>query len=63
MPSGQLEKEKINIYLKVFFGIYLFTVISGGLRKWFFSSKELDNFVLFLQIIIPYSFLIIKGGI
>ena len=63
MPTGQLEKGKINIYLKVFLGIYLFTVISGGLRKWFFSSKELDNFVLFLQIIIPYSLLIIKGGI
>lgn len=62
MQSGFSKKEKLNGYLKAILFIYLFTVFSGAIRKWLISSKEIGNFVLFLQIIIPYSLLIVKGG-
>ena len=57
-----LGKNKLNFCIKVFLFIYLFTVFSGALRKWVISSKGVGNFILFLQIIVPYIFVFVKGG-
>lgn len=61
--STQISKSRLTGYLKIFLFVYLFTVLSGALRKWFISSKQLGNGVLFLQILVPFLFLFIKGGI
>jgi hypothetical protein len=49
--------------MKLFLFIYLFTVLGGALRKWVISSKEIGNFILFLQILIPYVLILVKGGL
>jgi hypothetical protein len=57
------SKKRINYCTKVFLFIYLFTILSGALRKWIISSKEVGNFILFLQILVPYTFILVKGGL
>jgi len=56
------KKEKLNGFLKAILFIYLFTVFSGALRKWVISSKQIGNFILFLQIIVPFTLVLVKGG-
>ncbi|MDP1842872.1 MAG: hypothetical protein Q8K64_05575 [Sediminibacterium sp.] len=54
--------EKLNPYLKYILFIYLFTVFSGAFRKWFNLSKEIGNIILFLQLLVPFSLFLIRGG-
>jgi hypothetical protein len=54
--------NKLNVYQKVFLTIYFFTVLSGAFRKWIISDKQIGNVILFLQILIPFSFIFIRGG-
>lgn len=51
-----------NLYLKVFVFIFLFTLLSGALRKWVITSKDISNGVFFLQTVLPYTFLIVNDG-
>lgn len=64
-PSVKNSSKKFsefNSYLKAILFIYLFTVFSGAFRKWFNFSDEFSNIIFFLQLLVPYSFLLIKGG-
>lgn len=62
MITKQKSPNALNIYLKIFLFIYLFTVLGGAFRKWFISSKQIGNAILFAQILVPFTFLFIKGA-
>ena len=38
---------------------FLFTVLSGALRKWVFSSGAVSNVILLLQLIVPFAFFLL----
>ncbi len=56
------QVSPLNIYLKIFLFIYLFTVLGGAFRKWFIASKQIGNAILFAQILVPFAFFFIKGA-
>jgi hypothetical protein len=58
-----VTKSKLSFCIKVVVFIYLFTILSGAFRKWFISSKQIGNFILLLQILVPFTLLLVKGGI
>lgn len=37
--------------------IFLFTIISGALRKWVFTTYAIGNIIFFFQLLVPYLFL------
>lgn len=51
----QKSREKSTNTLVI---IFLFTVISGALRKWFFTSYSTGNIIFFFQLLVPYLFLL-----
>lgn len=61
MNSLNKSKNLISQQLKIFLFIYIFTIFSGATRKWFISSKELGNLILFFQILVPFLFLFTKN--
>lgn len=58
-----IYKKRQDSYLKVFVFIFLFTLLSGALRKWVITSKDISNGVFFLQTVLPYAFLLVNGGV
>lgn len=62
MQGRYTHTAKLNKHLKIFLLIYFFTVLSGAFRKWIISDKQIGNVILFLQILVPFSFLLLKGG-
>ena len=56
------QNNKLNSYLKIFLIIYFFTVLSGAFRKWIISDKQIGNVILFLQILVPFTFIFIRNG-
>ncbi len=62
MQGRYAHTTKLNMHLKIFLLIYFFTVLSGAFRKWFISDKQIGNVILFFQILIPFTFILIGGG-
>lgn len=62
MKNSSTQLSSINPHLKAILFIYLFTVFSGAFRKWFNFSNEFSNIIFFLQLLAPYTFLLVKGG-
>lgn len=65
-----LDQQNKNIFLlrnlsfksqgdKIFLFALLFTAFSGALRKWFILDKNISNFILFFQLILPFIFVLI----
>lgn len=44
---------------KIFLFALLFTSFSGALRKWLILDKNISNFILFFQLILPFIFVLI----
>jgi hypothetical protein len=43
--------------------MYLFTVLSGALRKWVFPGSQIGNIIFLMQIFVPFSFYLVdKDG-
>lgn len=60
----QVEKKIISINITTMLFIFLFTIISGALRKWLFTSYAVGNIIFFFQLLIPYTFLLVdKEGV
>lgn len=57
------RKVTLNRLTRVVIFIFLFTVFSGAIRKWVISNKLIGNGILFLQILVPFTFLFVKGGL
>lgn len=51
--------KKVN---KQIFYIFLFTILSGALRKWVFTSGAVGNVILLLQLLAPYLLLRAPNG-
>lgn len=62
VKNSSTQLSRVNPYLKAVLFIYLFTVFSGAFRKWFNFSDEFSNIIFFLQLLAPYSFLLIRSG-
>lgn len=58
-----IYKKQQDNYLKIFVFIFLFTLLSGALRKWIITSKDISNGVFFLQTVLPYAFLLTNDGL
>jgi hypothetical protein len=56
--SGLKDEKRLRIILYLF----LFTCLSGAIRKWGVDSKFLSNAILGLQLIIPLSFVFFKNA-
>ena len=50
-------------YIKFIVFIFLFTTLSGALRKWVITNPSFSNFVLAIQICIPASFMFLKNSL
>jgi hypothetical protein len=48
--------KKNSSVVQTFLVMYLFTVLSGALRKWVFAGSVLGNIIFLVQIFIPYFF-------
>ena len=48
--------------LRLILYIFLFTTLSGAIRKWFVSSAVVSNAILGIQLLIPFSFLFFKNA-
>jgi hypothetical protein len=58
------EKETLNnSFLRFILFTFLFTTLSGAIRKWFISSSSLSNIILGIQILIPFTFFFLKGSL
>lgn len=58
-----LDKKILQYpHLKFIVFIFLFTTLSGALRKWFITASAVSNAVLGIQIIVPLFFLFLKGA-
>lgn len=53
----QERKSKIFSESNVFVFIFLFTILSGAMRKWVFSDQLTGNVIFGIQLIIPFLFL------
>lgn len=54
-----LKNEK---RLRIILYLFLFTTLSGAIRKWGVDSKVLSNLILGIQLIIPLSFVFFKNA-
>jgi hypothetical protein len=54
-----LKNEK---RLRIIFYLFLFTTLSGAIRKWGVDSKVLSNAILGVQLIIPLTFVLFKNA-
>lgn len=57
--SQQLQEEQvllksINKTTRTYILIFLFTILSGVLRKWVFTSYSVGNVIFFFQLLVPY---------
>jgi hypothetical protein len=58
-----LDKKILQYpHLKFIIFVFLFTTLSGALRKWVISASAISNAVLGVQIIIPFFFFFLKGA-
>ena len=48
--------------LRIILYLFLFTTLSGAIRKWFVSSAVLSNAILGIQLTIPFVFIFFKGA-
>lgn len=62
ITKSSWKEIKENSILRLVVYCFLFTTLSGALRKWFINSSALGNLVLGIQMIIPFTFLFINGA-
>lgn len=48
--------------LRLILYLFLFTTLSGAIRKWFVSSAVLSNAILGIQLLIPFTFIFFKNA-
>jgi hypothetical protein len=53
---------KYEKHLRIIFYMFLFTTLSGAIRKWGVDSKILSNAILGIQLIIPMGFVFFKNA-
>jgi hypothetical protein len=56
--AGLKDEKRLRVILYLF----LFTTLSGAIRKWGVDSKVLSNAILGIQLMIPLSFIFFKGA-
>jgi len=52
--SALLYKKSVEKSTNTFLFIFLFTILSGVLRKWIFTSYSVGNIIFFFQLLVPY---------
>jgi hypothetical protein len=52
--STSLLKKSIEKTSRTYLTIFLFTILSGVLRKWVFTSYAVGNIIFFFQLLVPY---------
>lgn len=57
MPEGNTVR-KINQF---FLTVFIYSTLSGAIRKWFISSDTLSNVILVVQLLMPFGFLIFQA--
>ncbi len=57
LTETQKTEKQIN---RLFVFIFLFSTLSGAIRKWFIASDGLSNAILGIQLVVPFGFLIFQ---
>lgn len=56
-----IQSHSFSRSTKTLLFVFIFTIFSGVLRKWVFTDKSVGNLIFFIQIIIPYLFLVTES--